>query len=108
MDLELLQLAIKSLSSELQELRNENKTLRVEINEIKRALQHSTSGHSVSKPPREEDELLTIQSARKILNVGRNTFLAMVNNGIIKPIRMNLRTIRYSRVELQRYIEKFR
>ncbi|MBI3233257.1 MAG: helix-turn-helix domain-containing protein [Bacteroidetes bacterium] len=108
MDVELLQLALKSLSSELQEVKNENKALRIEINEIKRTIAHSAPIDSTIKPSKEQDELIPLASARKILNVGRNTFLSLVREGIIKPIRMNLRTIRYSRIEIQRYIENSR
>lgn len=108
MDLELLQMAIKSLAGELQEVKNENKVLRAELNELKRHVNHSEPIYPAQKPAKDEDELLNIHTARKILNVGRNTFLALVKDGLIKPIRMNLRTIRYSRIELQRYIQNFR
>ena len=108
MDLELLQLALKSLSSELTETKTELLALRAEVREMKRNGVNSSSNNSSEKKEKNDDDLLTLHSARKILNVGRNTFLKLVKDGIIKPIRMNLRTIRYSRIELQRYIQAMR
>lgn len=108
MDLELLQLALKSLSGELTEMRTELLALRTEVRELKRNGVNTSSNDSSDKKAKNDDDLLTLHTARKILNVGRNTFLTLVKNGIIKPIRMNLRTIRYSRIELQRYIQEMR
>ena len=108
MDLELLQLAVKSLSTELSELKTELLTLRAELREMKRNRVHELSYNRPQTTAREGDELLTLLAARKILKIGRNGFLALVKNGLITPIRMNLRTIRYSRIDLQRYIEEHR
>lgn len=52
------------------------------------------------------DELINVKVAKTILDVSRNTFLTMVAKGIFTPIRMNLRTIRYSRLEIQRFIDQ--
>ena len=103
MDLELLQLAIKSIANELQENKIELLALRAEVKELKRSRSNPVTPEQ-EKKQQEEDELLTLQKARTVLGISRNTFLAMVRDGILKPIRMNLRTIRYSRREIQRYI----
>lgn len=108
MDLELLQLAVKSLSSELTELKTELLALRAEMKEIKRSKMQVLASNPPGINTAEDDELLTLSAARKILNIGRNGFLALVKDGLINPIRMNLRTIRYSRLDLQRYIEEHR
>lgn len=54
------------------------------------------------------DELVSVKIAKTILDVSRNTFLSMVAKGVFTPIRMNLRTIRYSRTEIQSYINRKR
>ena len=108
MDLELLQLAIKSIANELQENKVELLALRAEVKELKRGIGHTLPSNPPPKPVKDQDELLTIFTARKILNVGRNTFISLVRDGLIQPIRMNLRTIRYSRIEIQRYIQQSR
>lgn len=54
------------------------------------------------------DELVSVKVAKTILDVSRNTFLSMVSKGIFTPIRMNLRTIRYSRSEILSYIDQKR
>lgn len=107
MDLELLQLAIKSLSAELQEVKQENKVLAAELKELKRQVAGSPAS-APTAPVKNDDELIPIGTARSILNVSKNIFLSLVRDGILKPVRINLRTIRYSRVEIQRYIERSR
>jgi predicted DNA-binding transcriptional regulator AlpA len=52
------------------------------------------------------DELINVKVAKTILDVSRNTFLTMVAKGLFTPIKMNLRTIRYSRSEIQRFIDQ--
>jgi hypothetical protein len=105
MDLGLVQLAVKALSNELQELKLETKAMKVEISELKRR----SSGQPIEKEDKKQDDaLLTLAQARKILNVGRNTFLALVKNEGITPIRMNLRTIRYSKVAIMEFMERNR
>lgn len=54
------------------------------------------------------DELINVTVAKSILDVSKNTFLSMVAKGMFTPIRLNLRTIRYSRAEIQRYIDRMR
>ena len=105
MDLGLVQLAVKALSNELQELKLETKAMKVEISELKRR----SSGQPIEKEDKKQDDaLLTLAQARKLLNVGRNTFLALVKNEEITPIRMNLRTIRYSKVAIMEFMERNR
>lgn len=79
--------------------------MKVEISELKRR----SSGQPIEKKSeKQEDALLTLAQARKILNVGRNTFLALIKNEEITPIRMNLRTIRYSKVAIMEFMERNR
>ena len=105
MDSELLQMAIKSLAADLSETKTELKAVRVELNELRhrpRAVQPE------QKHVAQDDDLLTLLEARTILRVCRNVFLKMVQDNVIKPIRMNTRTIRYSKIAIQDFISQNR
>ena len=104
MELKVILLALESLSQKIETVSQENKELRLEINALKRRTNEPVSNQVTQK----EDELLTIQSARSILGLSRSGFLKLVKDGLIKPIRMNLRTVRYSRRFLQEYIEQYK
>lgn len=88
---------IRELSEEVKQLRNKCAQLEIQ----KQPVQIGTTNQI-------NDELINVTVAKKILDVSRNTFLSMVSKGIFTPIRMNLRTIRYSRIEIQTYIDQKR
>jgi hypothetical protein len=94
MDLQLLQLAIKTLANDLDVIKNENKTMRLEMTELKRKIGNQPNPERNMEPKTSQDELLTLLQARTILQVCRNVFLNMTKEGVITPIRMHRRTIR--------------
>jgi len=103
MDLELLQMAIKSLAVDLAETKNELKVVRTELNDLRR---RPAPIQTEQKTVAQDDEPLTLLEARRMLKVCRNVFLKMVQNGIFKQIRMNARTIRYSKFAIQDFISR--
>lgn len=105
MDLELLQMAIKSLAADLAETKTELKEVRSELNDLRR---RPVAVQAEQKIVSQDDEPLTLLEARKMLKVCRNVFLKMVENGIFKQIRMNARTIRYSKFAIQDFISRNR
>ena len=104
MELKLLQLAIQNLSDRSDKLEQDNKLLHLEIKELKRkqSVSEPTNTHKVS----EEDELLNIKSAIALLKVSRSGFIRMVSEGLFKPVRMNLRTLRYSKRQILDFIQQ--
>lgn len=105
MDLELLQMAIKSLAADLAETKTELKTLRLELDDLRRRCVPVQPAQKITS---QEDETLTLLEARRMLKVCRNVFLKMVQDGIFKQIRMNARTIRYSKLAIQEFISRNR
>jgi hypothetical protein len=105
MDIELLQMAIKSLAADLAETKAELKAVRTELNDLRRrpAMAQPEQKHVV-----QDDDLLTLLEARTMLRVCRNVFLKMVQDGTIKAIRMNARTLRYSKIAIQDFISRNR
>jgi regulator of replication initiation timing len=106
MELKVIMMALESLSQKVETLSQENKELRLEINALKRKTNEPVSNQVIQS--QKEDELVTLLSARTILGLSRSGFLKLVNDGFIKPIRMNLRTVRYSRQLIQEYIAQYR
>lgn len=88
---------IRELSEEVKQLRNKCAQLEIQKQQVQIRTANPVN-----------DELINVTVAKKILDVSRNTFLSMVSKGIFTPIRMNLRTIRYSRAEIQSYIDQKR
>lgn len=104
MELKLLQLAIQNLSDRYDKLEQDNKLLHLEINELKR--KQSFAEPSTHIKTSEEDELLNIKSAMELLKVSRSGFIRMVSEGVFKPIKMNLRTLRYSKRQILEFIKQ--
>jgi hypothetical protein len=105
MDLQLIQLAVKSLSQDLEQAKGEIKSLQLEIAELRR---RPATAPVEQKTVPQDDDLLTLKEARAMLKVCRNVFLEMVKTGIIKQIRMHRRTLRYSKIAIQDFIGRNR
>jgi len=105
MDVQLLQMAIKSLAADLDETKAELKAVRAELNDLRR---RPAAVQAEQKQVAQDDEMLTLLEARTMLRVCRNVFLKMAEDGVIKPIRMNARTIRYSKFAIQDFISRNR
>jgi predicted DNA-binding transcriptional regulator AlpA len=96
--------AFERINQQLSEMAERIKQL-----ESKCAQLEKQRGQSASVPQApSNDELINVTVAKTILNVSRNTFLTMVTKGMFTPIRLNLRTVRYSRAEVQQFIDRKR
>ncbi len=100
----MVKFAFERINQQLTEMIERVKQLEAKCTQLEKQ-----DGNNASNPqPVPQDELINVAVAKTILNVSRNTFLTMVAKGVFTPIRMNLRTIRYSRVEIQRFIDQKR
>lgn len=104
MDVKLLQLAVQNLSDRLDKLEKENKELKAEVQELKRMKMPLTKDQSQKDV--ELNEFLTLKEAISLLKISRSGFLRMVEDGILIPIRMNLRTLRYSKREILEFMNQ--
>lgn len=104
MDVKLLQLAVQNLSDRLDKVEKENVLIKEQLQEVLKNNQQV-----IESPIQKEsakDEFLALKEAIKLLNISRSGFLRMVGEGLVNPIRYNLRTVRYSRKELLNLIRK--
>lgn len=92
MNIVVLQLAIEQLSRDVELLKQENVRLNLEVKELKE--KHLTPAPI---PVRSEPELLDTKQVLAYLGVCYNTLQAIIRKGLIQPIRINQRRIRFSK-----------
>lgn len=52
------------------------------------------------------DELLTMLQVRKLLNCSRNSVLKLVKDGLLMVKKVSKRSVRYSRIQVQKFIKE--
>lgn len=102
----MVRLAIERMNEEIEKLKILVKEQQLLISN----LQKRNIPQTVNEPvgDRKEDELLDLQQVKRILNIGRNSLLKLVKEGVFKAIKINRRTVRYSRIAIMEYIERNR
>lgn len=103
MDNSLLSMAFEHLKHELENQKTENAALRARVAEIESRI--DTFGDTTKAATPMQDELLDTKQVLKILGVCYNTLQAIINKGLIFPIRINQRRIRFSREAINAYIK---
>lgn len=107
MELKLVLMAFEGLSKRVDDIMKENQSLKNEIRDLRKQIDLRPTESSVpAMESKSEDELLTLKSAISLLKISRSGFIRMVNDGIFKPIKLNLRTLRYSRHDLLNFINR--
>lgn len=107
MELKLVLMAFEGLSKRVDDIMKENQLLKNEIRDLRKQIDlRPTESIAPAPESKSEDELLTLKSAISLLKISRSGFIRMVNDGIFKPIKLNLRTLRYSRHDLLNFINR--
>ena len=99
-----VKLAIERMSEEIEKLKTQ-------VNEQQRRIALLEKNGNRTRPieliqNKKEDELLNNQQVKRILNIGKNSLIKLVRDGVLVAIRMNERTIRFSRAAIMEYIER--
>ena len=100
MDAKLLELALNNLLDQYEKLKSEVAFLRDEVRGLKSS---PLTPHIESKPL--EDELLDLKQVQVLLGICYNSLKKLINKGKIKPIRINERRVRFSRISILNYIQ---
>ncbi len=100
MELKLIKLAVERLHDEVQALIIRNKELEQEVQNLKLNTPQAPIEAKV------DDELIDTKQVLKYLGICYNTLQSIINKGLIQPIRINQRRIRFSKRSLQRYIQQ--
>lgn len=99
MDAKLLELALNNLLDQYEKLKSEVAILRDEV----RGLKSSPLTPQVESKP-VEDELLDLKQVQGLLGICYNSLKKLIDKGKIKPIRINERRVRFSRLSILNYI----
>lgn len=98
MEQKLLELAFLKLSSDVELQNKKIEKLESEIEELKK-------GNSIEFKPIEPDELLNTKDVLLKLGICYNSLAKLIKEGFIKPIRINQRRIRFSKLSILNYIK---
>lgn len=93
----MVNLAIGKLSDEIEKLKEQ---LKESFNQI--SLLKNKKSESTQIPiQQQDDEFLKMMQVRNILKMSRNSIMKLVRDGVLKEVRVNDRSIRYIKSEVQ-------
>lgn len=101
----------KLLSIAVLQLSNQHDKMLSEIEELKNEIKNLKAQSFVEQTPQpekvveEKTMLLDAKEVQKILGISFNTLYKLVNQGLIKRIKINQRRVRYPRESVNEYIQ---
>lgn len=96
----MVRLAIERMNEELEKLKEQVRRQQEEINELR----NSAPTRQLEAALPKEDEFIDTKDVQKILGVCYNTLRQIVQQGLLRPIRINQRRIRYSKKAVLNYL----
>ncbi len=99
-----VKLAIERMSEEIERLKQTVGEQQKRISELEKNKNRNT----VVEPetPKIEDELLNNEQVKSILKIGKNSLIRLVREGVLVAIRINERSVRFSRSAIMEYIRR--
>lgn len=104
METKMLNLAIGKLSDEVDTLKKQVTEL---LNEVTKLKSINSTVHLVKEEKVESnnDILLDTKEVMKILGVCYNSLYKLVREGLIKPIKINQKRVRFTKISILNYIQ---
>jgi len=99
-----VKLAIERMSEEIERLKQTVGEQQKRISELERNRNRSTPVEPST--PKNDDELLNNEQVKRILKIGKNSLIKLVRDGVLIAIRINERTVRFSRSAIMDYIQR--
>jgi excisionase family DNA binding protein len=99
-----VKLAIERMSEEIEKLKVQVREQQQRISQLEKTGNRVTPIETNSS--KKEDELLNNQQVKQILKIGKNSLIKLVRDGVLVAIRMNERTVRFSKAAIMEYIER--
>ena len=104
-EIKILQLAVERLVNELDKLKIEHEALKKEIEKLRK--QNRSKAVLIQPDPKvSETSLLDTKEVLRILGVCYNTLQKIVQKGLITPIKISQRRVRYSKAKIVEYLKK--
>ena len=99
-----VKLAIERMSEEIERLKQTVGEQQKRISELERNRNRSMVVEPIT--PKSEDELLNNEQVKSILKIGKNSLIKLVREGVLVAIRINERSVRFSRSAIMEYIQR--
>jgi predicted DNA-binding transcriptional regulator AlpA len=99
-----VKLAIERMSEEIERLKQTIGEQQKRISELERNRNRSMVVEPIT--PKNEDELLNNEQVKSILKIGKNSLIKLVREGVLVAIRINERSVRFSRSAIMEYIQR--
>ena len=99
-----VKLAIERMSEEIERLKQTVGEQQKRISELERNRNRSMVVEPIT--PKNEDELLNNEQVKSILKIGKNSLIKLVREGVLVAIRINERSVRFSRSAIMEYIQR--
>lgn len=99
-----VKLAIERMSEEIERLKQTVGEQQKRISELERNKNRSMVVEPIT--PKNEDELLNNEQVKSILKIGKNSLIKLVREGVLVAIRINERSVRFSRSAIMEYIQR--
>ncbi|MNJ85752.1 Helix-turn-helix domain protein [compost metagenome] len=100
-----VRLAIERMSEEIEKLKAQIREQQLRISQLEKT-GNRVAPIETNSFKNNEDELLTNEQVKQILSIGKNSLIKLVRDGELVAIRLNERTVRFSRAAIMEYIEK--
>lgn len=104
MNLTMIKLAVEKLYEDVEKLKIRNKELELQLKTISEQTSTNVTIKKESKILDDQDELMNTKQVQKYLGICYNTLQTIIDKGLITPIRVSQRRIRFSKRSIQAYI----
>jgi predicted DNA-binding transcriptional regulator AlpA len=99
METKILEMAVAQLSEEVDKLKSQLSTVCAQMTEL-------LEGTSNQKAIAEDEVLWNYKEVQSKLGICYTSLSKLIKQGLIKPIRINQRRIRFSKISILRYIKE--
>ena len=103
MEGKLLKLAIERLHDQVEQLNRDMRSIKEELEELK---EQKVVRPTIELQPVTKDEYINTKEVQQLLGVCYNTLRRVVEEGHLKPVRINQRRVRYNKADVIRYLER--
>ena len=100
-----VKLAIEKMSEEIEKLKKTIIEQQKRISDLERLRSQCSSVEAVTIK-NEDDELLNNEQVKRILKIGKNSLIKLVRDRVLVVIRINERTVRFSKRSIMEYIQR--
>lgn len=87
---------------------DEVEKLKAELASLRKEIEISTRGNIDQLPNVSQDELMDIKEVQSTLGICYNSLNKLVRKGLLKPIRINQRRVRFTRGSIIQYINSLK